>query len=228
MLGATRYAAAGAHGPVDQRLVRGGRAQHHLRVVNHLPLSSMRSGNAAVCAAGREGNYIWSASRMDISGGEEENIPRPFGHRKRRARSRSEYRNAESHERFEFDAQPRPRYGANTGAGTIVSTPGTLRRLGARCGKWDKWRKNRTQHPFAREQKVVRRGRAGNARLHSPHGPYTRLTDPVDKIRRRAREIRDRTRWTRANIDVACRARLPGFQGKNRGECGGGLAGERA
>ena len=178
----------------------------------------MRSGNAAVCAAGREGNYIWSASRM-IFGGVEENIPRPFGHRKRRARSRREYRNAESHERFEFDARPRPRCGANTGAGTIVSTPGTLRRLGARCGKWDKWRKNRTQHPFAREQKVVRRGRAGNARLHRPHGPYTRPTDRVDKIRRRAREIRDRTRWTRANIDVACRARLPGFQGKNRGEC---------
>ena len=189
----------------------------------------MRSGNAAVCAAGREGNYIWSASRM-IFGGVEENIPRPFGPRKRRARSRREYRNAESHERFEFDARPRSRCGANTGAGTIVSTPGTLRRLGARCKdwKWDKWRKNRTQHPFAREQKVVRRGRAGNARLHRPHGPYTRLTDPVDKIRRRAREIRDRTRWTRANIDVACRARLPGFQGKNRGECGGGLAGERA
>ena len=89
--------------------------------------------------------------------------------------------------------------------------------------KWDK-----TATPAVPAQKVVRRGRAGNARLHRPHGPYTRLTDPVDKIRRRAREIRDRTRWTRANIDVACRARLPGFQGKNRGECGGGLAGERA
>ena len=80
------------------------------------------------------------------------------------------------------------------------------------------WKK--PQHPVP-AQKVVRRGRAGNARLHRPHGPYTRLTDPVDKIRRRAREIRDRTRWTRANIDVACRARLPGFQGKNRGECDG-------
>ena len=81
-----------------------------------------------------------------IFGGVEENIPRPFGPRKRRARSRREYRNAESHERFEFDARPRPRCGANTGAGTIVSTPGTLRRLGARCQiswKWDKWRKNR-------------------------------------------------------------------------------------
>ena len=68
-------------------------------------------------------------------GGEEENIPRPFGPRKRRARSRREYRNAGSHERFEFDARPRPRCGANTGAGTIGSTPGTLRRLGARCLK---------------------------------------------------------------------------------------------
>jgi hypothetical protein len=173
VLGATRYAAAGAHGPVDQRLVRGGRAQHHLRVVNHLPLSSMRSGNAAVCAAGREGNYIWSASRMDISGGEEENIPRPFGHRKRRARSRSEYRNAESHERFEFDAQPRPRYGANTGAGTIVSTPGTLRRLGARCkNKWDK-----TATPASRAK--GREARASRERaspsasrtVHEAHGP---------------------------------------------------------
>ena len=37
MLGATGNAAAGAHGPVDQRLVRGGRAQHHLRVVNRPP-----------------------------------------------------------------------------------------------------------------------------------------------------------------------------------------------
>ena len=83
--------------------------------------------------------------------------------------------------------------------------------------KWDKWAK-KPQHPVP-AQKVVRRGRAGNARLHRPHGPYTRPTDRVDKIRRRAREIRDRTRWTRANIDVACRARLPGFQGKNRGEC---------
>ena len=77
----------------------------------------------------------------------------------------------------------------------------------------------KTATPAVPAQKVVRRGRAGNARLHRPHGPYTRRTDRVDKIRRRAREIRDRTRWTRANIDVACRARLPGFQGKNRGEC---------
>lgn len=74
----------------------------------------------------------------------------------------------------------------------------------------------------------ARASRERNARLHRPHEPYTRPADRVDKIRRRAREIRDRTRWTRANIDVACRARLPGFQGKNRGECGGGLAGERA
>ena len=80
------------------------------------------------------------------------------------------------------------------------------------------WKK--PQHPVP-AQKVVRRGRAGNARLHRPHGPYTRPTDRVDKIRRRARKIRDRTRWTRANIDLACRARLPGFQGKNRGECDG-------
>ena len=86
--------------------------------------------------------------------------------------------------------------------------------------KWDKWRKNRNTRAVP-AQKVVRRGRAGNARLHRPHGPYTRPMDRVDKIRRRAREIRDRTRWTRANIDVACRARLPGFQGKNRGECDG-------
>ena len=177
MLGAARYAAAGAHGPVDQRLVRGGRAQHHLRVVNHLPLSSMRSGNAAVCAAGREGNYIWSASRMDISGGEEENIPRPFGHRKRRARSRREYRNAESHERFEFDARPRPRCGANTGAGTIVSTPGTLRRLGARCGIWDKWLLEKTATPGSRAK--GREARASRERaspfasrtVHEAHGP---------------------------------------------------------
>ena len=180
----------------------------------------MRSGNAAVCAAGREGNYIWSASRMDIWGVEEENIPRPFGPRKRRARSRREYRNAESHERFEFNARPRPRCGANTGAGTIVSTPGTLRRLGARCQMEKKPQHPRLTTPVP-AQKVVRRGRAGNARLHRPHGPCTRPKDPVDKIRRRAREIRDRTRWTRANIDVACRARLPGFQGKNRGECDG-------
>lgn len=89
------------------------------------------------------------------------------------------------------------------------------------CWKWDKrWDKTKTATPAAvPAQKVVRRGRAGNARLHRPHGPCTRPKDPVDKIRRRAREIRDRTRWTRANIDVACRARLPGFQGKNRGEC---------
>lgn len=77
----------------------------------------------------------------------------------------------------------------------------------------------KTATPAVPAQKVVRRGRAGNARLHRPHGPYTRPTDRIDKIQRRAREIRDRTRWTRANIDVACRARLPGFQGKNRGEC---------
>jgi hypothetical protein len=226
VLGATRNAAAGAHGPVDQRLVRGGRAQHHLRVVYRPPFVDAVWKRRRL-RRGEGGELDLVSVAYDIWG-VEENIPRPFGPRKRRARSRREYRNAESHERFEFDARPRPRYGANTGAGTIVSTPGTLRRLGARCGKWDKWRKNRTQHPFAREQKVVRRGRAGNARLHRPHGPYTRLTDPVDKIRRRAREIRDRTRWTRANIDVACRARLPGFQGENRGECGGGLAGERA
>jgi hypothetical protein len=226
VLGATGNAAAGAHGPVDQRLVRGGRAQHHLRVVYRPPFVDAVWKRRRL-RRGEGGELDLVSVAYDIWG-VEENIPRPFGPRKRRARSRREYRNAESHERFEFDARPRPRYGANTGAGTIVSTPGTLRRLGARCGKWDKWRKNRTQHPFAREQKVVRRGRAGNARLHRPHGPYTRLTDPVDKIRRRAREIRDRTRWTRANIDVACRARLPGFQGENRGECGGGLAGERA
>ena len=227
MLGATRYAAAGAHGPVDQRLVRGGRAQHHLRVVNHLPLSSMRSGNAAVCAAGGGELYLVSVA-YGYSGGMEENIPRPFGPRKRRARSRREYRNAESHERFEFDARPRPRCGANTGAGTIVSTPGTLRRLGARCGKWDKkWRKIRNTRAVP-AQKVVRRGRAGNARLHRPHGPYTRPTDRVDKIRRRAREIRDRTDG-RARISTSRAAPVsPVFRGKTEENATGGLAGERA
>ena len=175
MLGATGYAAAGAHGPVDQRLVRGGRAQHHLRVVNHRPLSSMRSGNAAVCAAGGGELYLVSVA-YGYSGGMEENIPRPFGHRKRRARSRSEYRNAESHERFEFDAQPRPRYGANTGAGTIVSTPGTLRRLGARCWKWDKWRKNRNTRGSRAKGREARASReraspSASRTVHEAHGP---------------------------------------------------------
>ena len=223
MLGATRYAAAGAHGPVDQRLVRGGRAQHHLRVVNHLPLSSMRSGNAAVCAAGREGNYIWSASRMDISGGEEE-ISRVLSGIGNDARGReasigtrsrtSDSSSMRNHDRDTGRTPARGRScqprGRSVASVPVAKTNGT-----------------KPQHPLP-AQKVVRRGRAGNARLHRPHGPCTRPTDPVDKIRRRAREIRDRTRWTRANIDVACRARLPGFQGKNRGECGGGLAGERA
>ena len=210
---------------MDQRLVRGGRAQHHLRVVNRPPV--VDAAWKRRCLRRGEGGELYLVSvAYGYWGGEEENIPRPFGHRKRRARSRREYRNAKSHERFEFDARPRSRCGANTGAGTIVSTPGTLRRL-VPVANGNGTNGTKPQHPVP-AQKVVRRGRAGNARLHRPHGPYTRPTDRVDKIRRRAREIRDRTRWTRANIDVACRARLPGFQGKNRGECGGGLAGERA
>ena len=101
-----------------------------------------------------------------------------------------------------------------------VSERGVARAIRVRCATTTaKNRNTRVPRNRVPAQKVVRRGRAGNARLHRPHGPYTRPKDPVDKIRRRAREIRDRTRWTRANIDVACRARLPGFQGKNRGEC---------
>ena len=121
------------------------------------------------------GNYIWSASRM-IFGGVEENIPRPFGPRKRRARSRREYRNAESHERFEFNVRPRSRCGANTGAGTIVSTPGTLRRLGARCGKWDKWRKNRNTRGSRAKGREARASReraspSASRTVHEAHGP---------------------------------------------------------
>ena len=177
----------------------------------------MRSGNAAVCAAGREGNYIWSASRMDIWGGEEENIPRPFGlgndarGRDASIGTRSRTSVSSSMRDHDLDAGRTPARGRSCQprGRSVASVP-------VGCWKWEK----KPQHPFARE-KVVRRGRAGNARLHRPHGPCTRPKDPVDKIRRRAREIRDRTRWTRANIDVACRARLPGFQGKNRGECDG-------
>ena len=184
----------------------------------------MRSGNAAVCAAGREGNYIWSASRMDIWGVEEENIPRPFGlgndarGRDASIGTRSRTSVSSSMRDHDLDAGRTPARGRSCQprGRSVASVP-------VGCWKWDKrWDKTKTATPAAvPAQKVVRRGRAGNARLHRPHGPCTRPTDPVDKIRRRAREIRDRTRWTRANIDVACRARLPGFQGKNRGECDG-------
>ena len=184
----------------------------------------MRSGNAAVCAAGREGNYIWSASRMDIWGGggkypasfrtsettravetrvSERGVARAIRVQCATTTSmRGEHRRGD--DRVNPGDAPSPRCPLVAGNGTKGGT------------------KPKPQHPTPAAvpaQKVVRRGRAGNARLHRPHGPCTRPKDPVDKIRRRAREIRDRTRWTRANIDVACRARLPGFQGKNRGEC---------
>ena len=190
----------------------------------------MRSGNAAVCAAGREGNYIWSASRMDIWGGGGGKYPASFrtSETTRAVETRVSERGVARAIRVQCATTTSMRGEHRRGDDRV--NPGDA--PSPRCPlleiwKWDKWRKNRNTRAVP-AQKVVRRGRAGNARLHRPHGPYTRLTDPVDKIRRRAREIRDRTRWTRANIDVACRARLPGFQGKNRGECGGGLAGERA
>lgn len=178
---------------------------------------------------GEGGELFWSASRM-IFGGVEENIPRPFGPRKRRARSRREYRNAESHERFEFDARPRPRCGANTGAGTIVSTPGTLRRLGARCQiswKWDKWRKNRN----------TRRG--SRAKGREAREPGTRVSIGLTNRTRgpRTGSIRSDVERARSAIARDGRARIstsraapvsPVFRGKTEENATGGLAGERA
>lgn len=214
MLGATRNAAAGAHGPVDQRLVRGGRAQHHLRVVNRPPFVDavwkrrrLRRGKGGELylvsvAYGYLGGWRKISRVLSDLGNDARGRDASIG-------TRSRTSDSSSMRDHDLDARRTPARGRSCQprGRSVASVP-------VGCWKWEK----KPQHPFARE-KVVRRGRAGNARLHRPHGPCTRPKDPVDKIRRRAREIRDRTRWTRANIDVACRARLPGFQGKNRGEC---------